>query len=209
MQVIFDLRPPFLVQHQAQRVDIARVLSVVLFLVFIIFSFYNIGYTAINYLDVRRDLTDATGEQMSVRDQLAGLADSIQQARNIKDSVVVYLNFSREELPVVEFMKALEDTVPPGLKIANLDVRPGNVVLSGSAASDNEINTFIANLDTDAMKYIITTVGSPTTTKSVLGSKQIADFRVSCAIRAILDIAANDPSLNQITTVSPEGVSGQ
>jgi len=207
MQVLFDLRPPHLVQMQAQRVDLAKMLSVLLFLVFIFLSIYNIGYTAYNYLGVRRDLTAATGEQMSVRDQSAALVATIKRMQELKTRIVTYLEFTREELPAVEFMKILEDTIPPGLKIASLSVRPGSALMVGSAISDNEITAFTANLA--SMKYIVTKVDSPTTTKSTLGSRMISDFRVTCDIRKILDIAAEDPNQQQADAISPVGGGGQ
>ena len=192
MQVLFDLRPPHLIALQSQKVDLSRILSVVLFLVFILLSIYNIGFTTYRYFQVRQELSSARGEQASVRDMSAQLMATITRMQAMKTRLMAYLDFTREELPAVEFMKALEDAIPQGLKIANLDVRQGNALMVGSALSDNEIIAFAANLD--AMKYIITRVDAPVTNKSVLGSKQISDFRLTCDIRKILDIAADDPN---------------
>ncbi|MDR1651035.1 MAG: hypothetical protein LBR87_04545 [Synergistaceae bacterium] len=203
MQVLFDLRPPHLVALQSQRVDIARVLSLLLFLLFIISSIYNIGFTALNYFRVRTELTAATGEQMSVRDQLAGIVANVKRMQALKTRVVAYLEFTREELPAVEFMRALEDAVPQGLKISSLEVRPGSVLMIGSAVTDAEIISFAAKMD--AMKYIVTKVDSPVTTKSVLGSRPVSDFQVSCSIRKMLDIAADDPSQQTASPIPAEG----
>jgi hypothetical protein len=193
MQVLFDLRAPHIVQLQSQKVDLTRVLSVLFFVLFIGVSVYNIGYIAFNYLKVRQALVDATGEQRSVQDASAAFSASITNMRAIKTRVAAYLQFTREELPAVEFMKALEDALPQeGLKISQLEVRPGNVMMVGSALTDNEITMFAANLD--SLKYIVTKVDSPVTTKSTLGTRQISDFRLACAIRKVLDIAAQDPN---------------
>ena len=195
MQVLFDLRPPYLVQMQSQRVDVWRLLSVVFFLMFLILSVFNIGYTAVNLRSVMKELTAQTGEQMSVRDQSVTLAATIKNMQALKTRVVAYLEFTKAELPSVEFMKILEDVVPAGLKISALDVRPGNVRMRGSALGDDEINALVTNLA--AMRYIVTKVDAPVTTKSTIGSRLISDFTLTCDIRSVLDIAADDPNTRQ------------
>jgi Tfp pilus assembly protein PilN len=206
MQVLFDLRPPHLIALQSQKVDLSRVMSVVLFLVFILLSIYNISFTTYRYFQVRQELSSSRGEQASVRDMTAQLMGAIREMQALKTRVVAYLDFTREELPAVEFMKVLEDTIPQGLKIASLEIYSGNpgsgyALMVGAALSDDEIKAFAANLD--AMKYIVTRVDAPITTKSVLGSKQISDFRLTCDIRKILDIAADDPNQQQPVPEAP------
>jgi hypothetical protein len=192
---LFDLRPPHLVHLQSQRIDLARLLNVLLFLIFLFFSAFNIGYTAFRYLNVRQELSAATSEQVSVKDQSASFAAAIKNYQALKTKIVAYLTFTREELPAVEFMRALEDAIPGGLKFSSLEVRPGNAYMIGSALSDEEIIALTANLA--SLTYIIKKVDSPITNKSVLGSRQISDFQVTCDIKPILDIEAASPSLNQ------------
>ncbi|MDR1579320.1 MAG: hypothetical protein LBS35_03100 [Synergistaceae bacterium] len=192
MQVLFDLRPPHLVQLQSRSVDVSRLLSILLFMIFMALSFWNIGFTAFKYLQVRQELSASLGRQSEVRAQSASFAATIAQMRTLKTQIVAYLEFTREELPAVEFMKTLEDTVPDGLKISTLDVTPGNASMSGAALGDDQIIVFGANLGSQS--YIVTRVSSPVTNKSVLGTRQIMDFQITCSLKKILDIAANDPS---------------
>jgi len=192
MQVLFDLRPPHMITYQSQKVDISRVLSVVLFLIFITISIYNVASTTFRYIQTRQELVAARGERDQVRTMSASFAAKIREMQALKTKIVAYLEFTREELPAVEFMKALEDALPAGLKISSLSVRPGSVLMVGSALTDTEIIALSSNLD--AMQYIVTKVDAPVTTKSVLGSRQISDFRLTCDIRKILDIAADDPN---------------
>jgi Tfp pilus assembly protein PilN len=155
-------------------------------------SFWNIGFTAFKYLQVRQELSASLGHQSEVRSQSDALAAAIKQMQALKTQISAYLEFTREELPAVEFMKTLEDTIPEGLKISTLNVIQGSAAMSGSALGDDQIIAFAANLD--SQKYIVTRVDSPVTTKSVLGTKQISDFRITCNLNKILDIAANDPN---------------
>ena len=207
MQVLFDLRPPHMITYQSHKVDMSRVLSVVLFLVFIMMSLYNIGFTTFKYIQARQELIADRGEQDRVKSMSATFGAKIRQMQALKTKIVAYLEFTREELPAVEFMKALEDALPQGLKIATLSVHPGNVMMVGSALSDTEIIALSSNLG--AMNYIVTKVDAPVTTKSVLGTRQIADFRLTCDIRKILDVAADDPNQQLLAAPAKEGGGGE
>jgi len=154
-------------------------------------SLYNIGLTTFRYVQTRQTLIAHRGEQDQVRTLSVTFTAKIREMQALKTKIVAYLEFTREELPAVEFMKALEDALPQGLKISSLSVRPGNVLMVGSALSDAEIIALSSNLD--AMSYIVTKVDAPVTTKSALGARQISDFRLTCDIRKILDIAADNP----------------
>jgi Tfp pilus assembly protein PilN len=173
-----------------------------LFMVFLALSFWNIGFTTFKYMQVRQELNVSLGRQSEVRTLSAGLAGEITRMQAIKTQIVAYLEFTREELPAVEFMKTLEDTVPDGLKIYTLNVRPGNVAMSGSALGEDQILVFAANLD--SQKYIVPKVDSPITTRSELRGKQISDFRLTCDLKKILDIAASDPIRQQAAPVTVE-----
>ena len=188
MQVFLDLRPRHMVAYQSRRVDAPRVLYAILLLVFITVSACNILLSAGRYAKTRQELIEARGELDRVRMLSADIAARTGEMQEFKTKVTAYLEFTREELPAVEFMKALEDAVPPGLKISALSVRPGGVMMAGSALSDEEIIALSSNLG--AMGYIVAKVDAPITAKSILGAKQISDFRLTCDIRKILDIAA-------------------
>ena len=203
MQILFDLRPPHLVHLQSRSGDAYRLLGILLFIIFIALSFWNIGFTAFKYLQVRQELSASMGSQSETRAQSASLAAAIKQMQALKTQISAYLEFTREELPAVEFMKTLEDAVPEGLKISTLDVIQGSASMAGSALGDDQIKAFAANLS--SQNYIVTRVDSPVTTKSVLGSKQISDFRITCNLKKILDIAANDPNRQPMMPVGEGG----
>jgi Tfp pilus assembly protein PilN len=200
MQVLFDLRPPELVALQTQKVDLIRVLSVVFFLVFLMLSFYNIGWTAYKYIGIRSQLSETADKEQQAKTMLASLSAGLKEMENLKTRVVAYVEFTRNELPAVEFMKCLEDTVPAGLKVTDLTVRPGNVMIRGSALTDGPIGTFAGNLEN--MKYIVTRVDAPITTKATLGTRMISNFTRTCNIKSILDIKT------PMTAVAPGSPTG-
>jgi Tfp pilus assembly protein PilN len=161
-------------------------------MVFMALSFWNIGFTAFKYLQVRQELSSAMGQQSEVRTQSASLAATIKQMQALKTQIVAYLEFTREELPAVEFMNTLEDAIPDGLKISTLDVRQGSASMAGSALGDSEIITFAANLDSH--NYIVTRVDSPVTKRVSSGSTPRSEFQITSNLRHILDVAATDPN---------------
>ena len=187
MQVLFDLRPPHLVQSQETRVDPIRLLSVLLFVVFVLLSVFNIAYTTMQLNGVRSELARIRGEQTRVGENNDRLGSSIDGMRAFRDRIKVYLAFTRQELPTVEFMAALEGAVPRGLKIANLEIRPGSVLMRGSALTDQDIIDFGAKLD--GMRNIVRKVDAPVTTRGAIGTRMISDFSMTCSIRTISEIA--------------------
>lgn len=193
MQVLFDLRPQHLVHEQETRVDPIRLLSVLLFVAFVLLSAFNIGYITLQLNAVRSELSALRGEEARVGDNNARLTESIKSMRVMRDRIKAYLAFTSQELPTVEFMAALEGAVPRGLKINNLEIRPGNVLMRGSALTDQDIIDFGAKLD--GMRGIVRKVDAPVTTKGTLGSMIVSDFSMTCNIRSISDIAASYPEL--------------
>jgi hypothetical protein len=182
------------VQLQEQQVDLTRLLSVLLFVAFVGLSLFNIVHITIRLRDVRTDLASTEGEQLVISDQTERLGQRIAEMRKLRDKVRAYIEFTRQELPTVEFMAALEESVPDGVKISNLQIRPGSVTMRGSALTDQDISEFGARLN--GRKDITTGVDAPVTTKTTLGSVMISDFSISCNIRSISDIASSMPQLS-------------
>jgi hypothetical protein len=176
------------VHIQEQQVDLTRLLSVLFFVAFVGLSLFNIGHITFRLRDVRAELANVEGEQLIVSDQTERLGQRIAEMRKLRDKVRAYIEFTRQELPTVEFMAALEESVPDGVKITNLQIRPGSVTMRGSALTDQDISDF--GLRLDGRKDITTGVGAPTTTKATLGSRMISDFSISCNLRSISDIAS-------------------
>ncbi|MDR3332080.1 MAG: hypothetical protein LBT08_05575 [Synergistaceae bacterium] len=150
-------------------------------------SVFNIIYTTIRLREVRTNLVASRNEERTHNDNVARLAESIEQMRAMKDATKLYLAFSREELPTVEFMAALEGAVTPGLKVATLDIRPGNVAMTGSALTEQDVIEFGGKLG--GMKNIVAGVNAPVTTRGAIGETSISNYSISCTIKSISDIA--------------------
>ena len=203
MQVLFDLRPPHLVQIQETKVDPVRLLSVLFFVVFVLLSVFNIAFTTLQLGNVRSELARLRGEETRVSDNNNQLASSIDSMRAFRDRIKAYLAFTRQELPSVEFLAALEGAVPRGLKIANLEIRPGSAIMRGSALTDQDIIDFGATLD--GMRNIVRKVDAPVTTRGTLGTRMISNFSMTCSVRSISEIADAYPKQMERSTESGDG----
>lgn len=188
MQVLFDLRAPKLVQLQETHVDPLRLFSMLLFGAFVVISLFNIAYTIINLRDVRSQLDSVKGEQTVLVDQSARIDMEIGTLRLYKEKIKAYVAFSKEEMPSVEFLAALEGAIPAGVKLTRLEMRPGNVLMRGAALSDQDIIDFGSKLD--SMKNIVTKVDAPVTAKDTTGSRVILEFTIPCTVKTVSEVAA-------------------
>lgn len=201
MQVLFDLRPATLVHSQEKRVDAIRLLSALLFVVFFMVSGFNIVYTWMHWSQVRGELKKAQTTKESIQKESVELESNRSILQGFMDKTRVYLDFARQEVPSVEFLAALEDMTPQGLKISLVEIKPGSVHMRGSALTDQEVVEFAARLE--ANKNIIERVEMPVTTKSTVGNQIIAEFAVTGTLKSILDIEVHAPVM-PISTESEE-----
>jgi hypothetical protein len=191
MRVLFDLRSSHLVQSQEARVDPIRLFSVLLFAIFVLLSLFTIVFTALQINGARSELARIRGEEARISVSNNRLSSSVADMRELRDRIGEYLAFTRQELPTVEFMAALEGVVPQGLKIANLEIRNGNVLMRGSALTDQDIINFGAKLD--SMRGIVQKVNAPVTTRGTIGGRRVSNFSMTCSIRSISEIASDYP----------------
>jgi hypothetical protein len=203
MQVLFDLRPQHLIQIQYQKVDVIRVLIVIFFVGFVGISIFNIANMVFRLHSVTSELSMVQAQRASVSASLSTIQTRIAEFRALRDRIRAYLEFTKQELPTVEFLSTLESAVTSGLKVANIDIRAGSVTMRGSGVTDQDVMDFVNGLDN--MKYIITKVDPPSMTKSTLGNRLITDFSLSCNIKSVTEVGVALPQeLSIRTTVGDE-----
>ncbi|MDR1516374.1 MAG: PilN domain-containing protein [Synergistaceae bacterium] len=202
MQVLFDLRPQHLVQVQDQKFDLMRVLVVVLFVGFVVVSIFNIANMMLRLRGLNAELDAQRAESSSVGASISNLDTKIATFREARERIRAYLEFTRQDLPTVEFLSGLEGAVNSGLKVTNLDIRQGSVTLRGSGITDQDVMDFVNGLD--SMKYMITKVDPPSMTKSTLNNVLITDFALSCNIKSVTAIGEALPDILNIRTTPAE-----
>ncbi|GHV27798.1 hypothetical protein FACS1894167_03460 [Synergistales bacterium] len=206
MQVLFDLRPRNLVQLQSNKLDLSRVLTLILFTVLICLSLVNIGYTGIKLKGARGEIAGLRAKDGQIVATTQSLLERLVSMREMKERVTGYIAFTRQELPIIEFLSVLENCVVPGLKVTNLEIRQGSVSMQGLAVDDKSILDFSTQLN--EQKGVVTNVNAPVTTKTTLGSRMINDFRVGCQIKGITDITTDITSIMSGSPSRQKSVSG-
>jgi Tfp pilus assembly protein PilN len=190
------------VHLQDQKIDIARVLIVIFFVGFVAVSIFNIANMLIKLRGLNDALAGERGEQASVTASIASIDNKITEFRAIRDRIKAYLEFTRQDLPTVEFLSALEGTVTAGLKVSNIDIRQGSVTIRGSGITDQDVMDFVNSLD--SLKYMITKVDPPSMTKNTLNNVMITDFSLSCNIKSVTEIGEALPEVLNIRTTPGE-----
>lgn len=188
MKVLFDLRPKHLVQIQETRVDPMRLLTVLLFAVFVLLSSFNIGYMLYYMMNASAELSRMRNEEIIVLDNERRIAESLASSRAFRDSIRTYIDFMDQDIPTVEFLSALEGASPAGLKITTVEMRPGGVMMKGTSLTDQDIIDFGADLG--GIRGVVTKVDAPITTHGRLGSRMISEFTITCGIGSLSDVAA-------------------
>lgn len=193
MQVYFDLRPSNLVILQEQKVDPIRLLCVLLFFIFFVFSLVNIFFIGTKYISVQDDLRTVRNKKNEQEVQKKTLDKTLADLQALRNRMVVFLDFTKMDIPTVEVLAALDYTVPPNIVINSVLVTPGNVNLQGSAINDEDITIFASKLDN--MKTIFHRASAPTTKRTESGARLIWDFQIICDSKTIPDIGANYTNL--------------
>jgi hypothetical protein len=159
-----------------------------LFVVFVCLSLFNIVNTMFKLRDVRAELGEKRSDQMIVNDSSERLLQAINELRALKDMATSYIEFTRQELPTVEFLSALEGAIPNGLKVTDISIRQGNVMMRGASMTDQEIVEFSSRLD--GIKNIVIKVDAPVTTKNTINNRIISNFTITCNIKSVAAIAS-------------------
>jgi Fimbrial assembly protein (PilN). len=193
VQVYFDLRPSNLVILQEQKVDPIRLLCVLLFFIFFVFSLVNIFFIGTKYISVQDDLRTVRNKKNEQEVQKKTLDKTLADLQALRNRMVVFLDFTKMDIPTVEVLAALDYTVPPNIVINSVLVTPGNVNLQGSAINDEDITIFASKLDN--MKTIFHRASAPTTKRTESGARLIWDFQIICDSKTIPDIGANYTNL--------------
>ena len=206
MQVLFDLRPASLVQAQNQKVEPLRLLVATFFVAFLLVSMFNIVYLTTHMMSTSQELSALKSEGAALSDQSTNYDIMVADMRSFTERLTNEIGFLNQELPVVEFLSILEGAVPPGVKITNIVVEPGNVRMNGVALVDSGVVDFAERLN--RVDSIVKRVSAPITTKTAIGRSVRSNFTITCDIKGISEItppsAASQSDIQPKSENSPE-----
>lgn len=201
MQVLLDLRPQHLVKLQETKVDAVRLVCILLLSVFILLSIFNLGFTALELSNAQSELAAAQSELSGLRSGNNRLNESLKTMRDLREQTESFIELIRQDIPTVEFLAALEAAVPDGLKIQDIEMRENNVMMKGTALTDQDIVDFGEKLG--GMRYIVRRVDAPVTTRGGAaggggrGRGRTAEnmqpsFSITCSILSLAEIANSE-----------------
>ena len=180
MKVLLDLRPRALVEAQKKRVNVARLFVTLFFFSFMLVGGATLGWAFWNH----RALIDRVSfleDSLSI--QIAQNARLSNELKRLSDEEAVYvsaLKLLQDELPALEFLQAMESSLPPGVWVTSVTVAPGKVSLQGGAYKEDDVVEFGKGL-LDAP--VIAAVDFPVTTRGVRDGQSLVDYSLACSLR--------------------------
>ncbi|MDD3917445.1 MAG: PilN domain-containing protein [Synergistaceae bacterium] len=197
MKVALDLRPRALIESQKRRIDLPRILLLVSCALFLASGAISLGLSFVSYRSLLTDVARLEGSLELQTIQNARMANELQRLVQVEKLYTDALKLLQEELPALEFMEALERTLPSGVWMRSVSISPGRVSLQGSAVNENDVVEFAKGL-LDAP--VVATVDFPVTTRVSREGRSLVDFTLSCRIR---DFASAALSNGAVEVVAP------
>ena len=180
MKVSLDLRPRALVESQKKRLNVSRLFMTLFLLSFLLIGGSTLFWAFWNY----RSLVDRVAfleDTLSIqRAQNARLANELRRLGEEEAVYVAALKLLQDELPALEFLQAMETSLPPGVWVRTLSIVPGKVSLHGSAYKEDDVVEFGKGL-LDAP--VVAAVDFPVTTRVVRDGQSLVDYTLACSLR--------------------------
>jgi len=180
MKVLLDLRPRALVESQKKRLNVSRLVMTLLFLTFFLIGGSTIVRAFWNYLSLV-DRVAFLEDTLAIKSkQNERLANELSRLAEEEAVYVSALKLLQDELPALEFLQAMETSLPPGVWVRTLSIVPGKVSLQGSAYKEDDVVEFGKGL-LDAP--VVAAVDFPVTTRVVRDGQSLVDYTLACSLR--------------------------
>lgn len=188
MSLRFDLRPPQ--YRQAPRrshVDIGKIFFIIVLVLFLLVSGGVAGYQLFRLHALNVALLDLEGGVASLQIQDSKLAAEVA---TLKDQIVFYegvRGLLKDDLPALEFLGALEGSLPGTVWVDHVDLVAGAATVTGSAFSEGDVVVF-SNALADAR--VVSEVVVPVISQSGEGLKRTVRFTMNCKLRDMAALVA-------------------
>lgn len=180
MKVVLDLRPRALVALQKKRFNLARLLMTLFLLSFLFVGGATLFLAFWNYRSLKDRVASLEESLVFQRAQNARLGNELRRLTEEEAVYVSALKLLQDELPALEFMKALEASLPGGVWMRSVTLVPGKATLLGSAYVENDVVEFGKGLLDSS---VVATVDFPVTTRVVRDGQSLVDFTLACSLR--------------------------
>lgn len=180
MSVRFDLRPERY-RSKAQQRQSGRP-GLVLVVLFAVFLALALGNTLLGYLrleSLRNEAASVSERMFSLERQAKELDRELQRLQQQEKLHAEVLSMVREDIPSLEFLAALEASLPGTVWVDRVSVRPGRAEAEGYAYSEGDVVVFGNAL---SKATVVREVSLPVTSGVVRDGRRFVRFSLSCSL---------------------------
>jgi len=185
MTVKVDLRPLGVKIFEKKKVDLPRVVALVLILVFVVVSCFTTvyGIFVLKELSAERQALEASVEKLTQESKrLDGYIAEVTERLDLYGKALALL---REDIPSIEFFTAATAALPENVWLSDVQLVPGEANVNGYAFAENDIAAFALKLlNASVVSSISPLVTSKEERKGSEGQGQaLVKFSFSCTVK--------------------------
>jgi len=188
MTVKVDLRPLGVKIFEKKKVDLPRVVALVLILVFVVVSCFTTvyGIFVLKELSAERQALEASVEKLTQESKrLDGYIAEVTERLDLYGKALALL---REDIPSIEFFTAATAALPENVWLSDVQLVPGEANVNGYAFAENDIVAFALKLlNASVVSSISPLVTSKEERKGSEGQGQaLVKFSFSCTVKDLV-----------------------
>jgi len=180
-----DLRPLGVKIAEKKKIDLPRVIAMVLILVFIVTSCFTsvYGIFVLRELVAKRQALEASVEKLTLEGKR--LDGYIAQNKEKLDLYEKALSLLREDIPSVEFFSAVMASLPNEVWLSQVRLLPGRADVEGYAFAENDVAAFALKLLNSSVVNTISPLVTTKETKRTKGEQEssLVKFSFSCELK--------------------------
>lgn len=189
MTVKVDLRPQGVKIAEKRKVDIPRVVAVVLLLVFIVVSCFTsvYGVFVLRQLTAQRQLLEASVEKLTLEGKrLDGYIVQNKEKLNLYEKALALM---QEDIPSIEFFSAVMASLPDSVWLSQVRLSAGRADVEGYAFAENDVAAFAFKL---LNATVVNSISPLVTSKETKRERDQAErtlvkFSFSCDVKDFMD----------------------
>lgn len=188
MTVKVDLRPLSVRIFEKKKVDLPRVVALVLILVFVVVSCFTTvyGIFVLKELSAERQALEASVEKLTQESKrLDGYIAEVTKQLDLYGKALALL---REDVPSIEFFTAATAALPENVWLSDVQLLPGKANVNGYAFAENDIAAFALKLlNASVVSSISPLVTSKEERRGSEGQgRALVKFSFSCTVKDLV-----------------------
>jgi len=182
-----DLRPTGVKIAEIKKVDLPRLVALVLILVFVVVSSFTTAYGifVLKRLTAERQALEASVQRLTLESKK--LDGYLVETTGQLDHYGKALALLREDTPSIEFFSAATAALPANVWLSQVKMAPGRADVEGFAFAENDIAAFALKLLTaSVVDSISPLVTSKETKRDGNREETLVKFGFSCNVKDLI-----------------------